>query len=43
MGGSCLQYHRAAVTAVTFSRSDLLASASRDGTVALWSVYRDVS
>ena len=34
------QYHTAAVTALRFApRSQLLASAARDGTLALWPVY----
>jgi WD40 repeat protein len=36
-----LQYHKAGVTAVAFSKAHLLASAARDGAVALWSVYDD--
>lgn len=36
-----LQYHKAGVTAVAFSKAHLLASAARDGSVALWSVYDD--
>lgn len=35
------QYHTAAVTTMAFSAAHLLASAARDGCIALWSVYRD--
>ncbi len=35
-----LQYHRAGLTDVAFhARTQRLASASRDGSIALWSVY----
>lgn len=35
------QYHTAAVTALCFSpRSQLLATAARDGTLALWPIYQ---
>lgn len=36
-----LKYHTAGVTTVAFSADHLLASAARDGTIALWSVYQD--
>ncbi|GIL83231.1 hypothetical protein Vretifemale_12087 [Volvox reticuliferus] len=39
-----LKYHRSHVTAVAFSpETQKLASASRDGTIALWSVYSSTS
>ncbi|GAB4817411.1 hypothetical protein N2152v2_004457 [Parachlorella kessleri] len=37
-----LKYHRSAMTAVRFSpKTHLLASASQDGTIALWSIYQE--
>lgn len=36
-----MQYHSQAVTALAFSgHSMMLATASRDGTIALWDIYR---
>ena len=37
-----LQYHKAGVSDVAFhARTQALASASKDGSIALWSVYKD--
>lgn len=37
-----LQYHKAGVNDVVFdARTRVLASASKDGTIALWSIYID--
>ena len=41
MGRGFVQYHTAATTSVAFhAASHMLASASRDGTIACWSIYR---
>lgn len=42
--GFAMQYHKKGLTALAFdSRGQRLVSASRDGTIALWSVFQSDS